>query len=164
MKNKEHYQEYNKEYRNENKDKLLQSREEHRKQKRDWDKKYYQKPEVKKRKREYLKNKKRTDKSYKIACNLRIRFIEVLKKYTKTGKIMSSGKYGVDYKAIIKHLKPFPEDLKNYEIHHIKPLCTFNFINKDGTQNLEEIKKAFAPENHILLTIKEHKEIHKIKK
>ena len=49
----------------------------------------------------------------------------------------------------------------NYDNHHIKPLYTLNLINKDYSINFEEIKKAFAPENHRLLTKKEHKKIHK---
>ena len=61
---------------------------------------------------------------------------------------MSSKKYGIDYKEIIEHLKPFPEDLSKYHIDHIIPLCSFRFINEDDSINFEEIKKAFAPENH----------------
>ena len=81
---------------------------------------------------------------------------------------MSSKKYGVDWKKVIEYLeknKLIPKDYstsKNkYDIHHIKPLHTFNFINKDGTTNLKEVGKAFAPENHIILTKEEHKEIHR---
>ena len=74
---------------------------------------------------------------------------------------MTSKKYGVDYKAIIEHLKPFPKDLENYDIHHIKPLHKFNFINEDGTTNLEEVRKSFTPKNLILLTEEEHIKIHK---
>ena len=51
----------------------------------------------------------------------------------------------MEYEAIINHLKPIPEDIRKYHIDHIKPLCSFNFINKDGSSNPEEIKKAFAP-------------------
>ena len=60
---------------------------------------------------------------------------------------MSSRKYGIDYKAIIKQLKPFPADLSNHHIDHIRPLCTFDL------ENPEEVKKAFAPENHQWLTV-----------
>jgi len=71
----------------------------------------------------------------------------MFRRYIKEGKIMTSKKYGIDYRAIIEHLKPFPENLKDYHIDHIKPLCSFNLINLDGSTNLKEIKKAFAPEN-----------------
>ena len=66
---------------------------------------------------------------------------------------MTSKKYGINYQAIIEYLKPLPENLSNYHIHHIKPLFTFDF------NNLEEIKKAFAPENHKLLLIEEHRKL-----
>jgi len=77
-------------------------------------------------------------------------FRNVLKRYSKTGKIMSSKKYGVDYKKIIEHLKPFPKDLSKYHIDHIIPLSWFDFSNP------KEIKWAFAPENHQWLTIQEN--------
>ena len=48
-------------------------------------------------------------------------------------------------------------NINDYEIHHIKELSSFNFKNEDGSPNFEEIKKAFAPENHQLLTIEEHR-------
>ena len=66
---------------------------------------------------------------------------------------MKSKDYGINYKKIIENLKPFPKDIENYEVHHIKPIYTFNFNDP------EEIKKAFAPKNHKLLTIQEHKKI-----
>ena len=64
---------------------------------------------------------------------------------------MSSKKYGINYKAIIEHLKPFPEDLLNYHIDHIKPICAFNL------NNLEEVRQAFSPENHQWLTAEENR-------
>ena len=92
------------------------------------------------------------DIQFTITINLRTRFRTALKIYSKTGKILTSRQYGIDYKAIIEHLKPFPEHISKYHIDHIRPLCSFNFINEDGSTNLEEIKIAFAPENHQLLT------------
>lgn len=67
---------------------------------------------------------------------------QAFKVYVKTGKIYNSKKYGVDYKAIIDHLKPFPEDLSKYHIDHIRPLCSFDLTDP------EQVKQAFAPENH----------------
>ena len=88
-------------------------------------------------------NKKyKEDKEYQIGVKLRNRFKQALKTYSKTGKIATSREYGIDYEAIIKHLTPFPEDIQNYHIDHIRPLCSFNLNDP------EEIKKAFAPENH----------------
>ena len=69
---------------------------------------------------------------------------------------MSCKKYGIDIAAIIKHLKPFPEDLSKYHIDHIKPLCSFDMNDP------EEVKKAFAAKNHRWLTKEEN--LKKIKK
>lgn len=159
--NKVKIKEYHKIYRKENQEKIKKYFEDNRFEFNKYQKQYHKKPEVLKRKRDYLRNKKIVDLSYKLSCALRTRFIEVLNKYTSTGKIMPSGKYGVDYKAIIEHLKPFPENISNYEIHHIKPLFTFKFVNADGSQNLEQIKEAFKPENHKWVTKEEHYKLHK---
>ncbi len=69
---------------------------------------------------------------------------------------MSSKKYGINFKEIVLSLKPFPENIKEYHIDHIKPLCSFTFTNENGSTNLDEIKTAFAPENHQWLTIQEN--------
>ncbi len=161
---KKHKKEYYKEYYEKNEEKKLK-----------YMKEYYQKPEVKQYRKEYdkeynQKNKKRirerngkytskrrkTDKNFNIVGRLRNLLRIALNTYTKTGKIMSASKYGVDYKAIIEFLKPFPKDLSKYHIDHRKPLCSFNFINEDGSTNLEEVKKAFSPENLQWLTIHEN--------
>lgn len=96
------------------------------------------------------------DWNFIISKRLRNRLRKCFLGYTKTGKIKSSKLYGVDFKAIIEHLKPFPEDRENYHIDHIRPLCSFEFCNEDGTTNLEEVGKAFAPKNHQWLTAKEN--------
>ena len=74
-----------------------------------------------------------------------------MKSYTKTGKVKSSKKYGIDWNKIIEHLKPFPKDLSNYEIDHIRPLCSFDL------ENPKEFEKAFNPQNHQWLTIQENR-------
>ncbi len=114
------------------------------------------KEKINKYQRKHKRYRRKTDKNYNIQCRLRRLFFQALKKYTKTGKYQISKKYGIYYKAIIEYLKPFPEDLSKYHIDHIRPLCSFNFINEDGSQNLEEIRKAFAPENHQWLTAHEN--------
>ncbi len=101
----------------------------------------------------YRKERRKIDKPFAIQILLRVRVIYAFKKYSKTGKIFSSKEYGIDYQAIIEHLKPLPENLYDYHIHHIKPLCTFDFNDP------EEIKKAFTPENHKLVLIEEHRKI-----
>ena len=83
----------------------------------------------------------------------------MLNHYIRTGKKRKGGKYKIDYAGIIEYLEPLPKSLKGYNIHHIKPLNKFNFVNKDNTLNFKEIQEAFKPENHQLLTIEEHRAI-----
>ena len=105
-------------------------------------KKYYQIPEVKIKINGYYKKRRKEDPIFKLKQNLRNRLSIAFKKYSKTGKIMKSKDYGIEYKKIIEHLKPFPKNIEDYEIDHIIPLSWFNF------NSLKEIKWAFAPENH----------------
>ncbi len=189
---KKYNKDYNKRYYPENKEKISKIGKKYRlenvgeisKRREKYEKEYNQRFEVKERKKKYnkdyywrnkiierernkkyIKDRKRTDEGFKLKCNIRCYFNKALNRFTKTGKIMSSKKYGVDYKGIIEHLKPLPNNLKEYDIHHIKPLFTFNFINKDGSTNLEEVKRAFAPENHkLMLTIEHRKLNHNIHK
>ncbi len=88
-------------------------------------------------------------------CRLRNEFRDGLNNYAE-GKKMPTNKYSISYMKILKYIGPCPGDRALYHIDHIRPLCSFNFINKDGTQNLEEIKKAFAPENHQWLLASEN--------
>lgn len=113
---------------------------------------YKQKPEVKLRRREKRRKYYRNNFHNKISILLRNSFCRALKHYSKTGKIKFSCEYGINYKAIIEHLKPLPKDIENYHVDHIIPLCRFDFNNP------EHIKIAFAPENHQWLTIKENLE------
>lgn len=94
------------------------------------------------KKNKYRKERKITNPKFRITCLLRNRFGKAIQIYTKTGKVRTSKQYGIDYYAIIEHLKPFPENIIEYHIDHIRPLCSFDL------EDPEEIKKAFAPENH----------------
>ena len=158
-KNKEKISEYQKKYRMNNYDKIREKKKIYHKNNRNRIRFFYynnkekykahrQLPEIKSRTNERKRHMKKENKNFAIIERLRVSCRRALRNYTKTGKVMSSIKYGIDYKAIIEHLKPFPADLSLYHIDHIKPLASFNFINKDDSTNLEEIKKAFAPENH----------------
>lgn len=115
---------------------------------------YYQlnKQIIKERNIAYQNQRRKTDPTYSLICKLRFRLYIILKRYSKTGKIKSAYEYGIDYKAIIEHLKPFPKDIENYHIDHIIPLSLFDFNNP------EHIKKAFAPTNHQWLTIEQNLE------
>ena len=152
-KRKEYYQknkDKKKKYRQENKEYIRKYRQENKDKIREQKRKYLKENKDKFRewRRKYLQESLKTDNNFVIKERLRILLCQALKHYTKTGKIRNSKQYGINYKLIIRHLKPFPEDLSKYHIDHIRPLCSFNFVNPDGSQNLEEIKIAFAPENH----------------
>src|SRR3989344_4702755 len=68
---------------------------------------YNSKPEIKKinriRTREYRRNHPEWRERHRRSLH------HALTKYTKTGKIMSSRKYGIDWKEVIKSLNPFPK-------------------------------------------------------
>lgn len=155
-----------KEYLNKNKEIILQKRKERYKlnveKERENNKKYYygNKRKINSYRNVYYKKRRQIDRNFLIKIRLRQKLSKTIKKYILYNKVGSSKEYGIDYKKIIEHLEPFPKDLSEYQIHHIKPLFTFNFLNDDGSTNLEEIKKAFAPENHVLITINEHRKIH----
>jgi len=104
-------------------------------------KEYGKRPEVRARIREKENWRLHNDKRYAIEDRLRRSLLHAMKKYSSTGKIMSSKKYGINWKDIIESLKPFPEKLNDYEIDHIIPLYAFD-LNKP-----DEIKRAFSPSN-----------------
>ncbi len=128
--------------------------------------KYYQlnKERKKKYRREYTQRdeiklyinqrdriRKREDFNYNIKIRLRHLLQKAMKNYSKTGKVMSSKKYEIDYNAIIEYLKPFPKDISQYHIDHIIPLSMWDFNNP------EYIRKAFLAENHQWLTVNQNR-------
>jgi len=98
----------------------------------------------------WIKNKIKNDLSFAIEQRLRRRLNHAINRYIKDKKYMKSNQFHIDYEKVIEHLKPFPKDIENYHIDHIVPLCLFDFNNPI------HIKKAFAPENHQWLTIKDN--------
>lgn len=50
-------------------------------------------------------------------------------------------------------------DRRDWEIHHIQPLDTFNFLNEDGTDNYDAIKEANKLSNLIPLFKEDHKKV-----
>ena len=66
------------------------------------------------------------------------------------GQKIHKNKYNIDYDAIINYLKPFPKDIQNYHIDHVIPLCSFDLTKE------QQLRKAFAPENHRWLLAKEN--------
>jgi len=89
----------------------------------------------------YNIKKRKEDPNFNMKHRLRSRLNVVLKKYGKRKKFPAS-KYGIDYEKIINHLKPFPKNIHEFHVDHIKPLCTFDLTDPI------QIKKAFAPQNH----------------
>ena len=123
----------------------------HRKKRAEYWKDYAKRPKVKKRIREKERWRRRTDLEFAVRDRLRRSLHHALTKYTKTGKIMSSRKYGIDWKEVIKSLNPFPKNISDYEIDHIIPLRTFKLTSPN------EVKKAFNPSNLQWLTIEENR-------
>ncbi len=112
---------------------------------------YGKRPEVRARIREKERLRRQMDAAFAIADRLRRSLHHALSQYSKIGKIMSSKKYGIDWKIIIESLKPFPENLKDFEIDHIIPLRMFDLTNPAN------IKKAFAPSNLQWLRMEENR-------
>jgi hypothetical protein len=114
-------------------------------------KEYGKRPNVMARINKKDRLRRKVDKEYAIADRLRRSLNHAMTKYSKEGKIMSSKKYGINWKEVIESLKPFPENLNNFEIDHIVPLHSFNLTD------IEEIKKAFSPFNLQWLTREENR-------
>lgn len=138
--NREKIGERSKQQHNDNRTKRIKTMKQYNNDNKERSKQYYQ--DNKERSNLNQRIRIKNDKLFAIKLRLRNRLRNALKAYSKNGKVKTSMEYGIDYKAIIEHLKPFPENRELYHIDHIKPLCSFNFEDK------EEIKKAFAPENH----------------
>ena len=160
LKNKKYINERNKKWKENNKDKIYEWHKINYLKNRDKllliSRKWYEsvdKKEYRRKKRNWENNKVKNDLNFKIKKTLRVRILKAFNLYTKTGKILNSKEYGIDYEGIIKYLsKTIPKDIKekNYVIDHIIPLCSFDLTNP------EEIKKAFAPENHRWLLAEEN--------
>ncbi len=123
----------------------------YREERRKFWKEYGKRPEIRARINAQRRLKFKTDKDFAVADRLRRSLNHAMTKYSETGKIMNSRRYGLNWKEIIDSLKPFPEDMGKFEIDHIIPLHTFNLTNP------EEVKKAFAPANLRWLTIEENR-------
>lgn len=108
-------------------------------------KEYLKDPRVKKMRSDWEKERRKNNVQYRIKKRLRANLLHAFNVYTDTGKIVSSRNYDIDWsKVLLKLLATLPRDFEpeKYHIDHIKPLVSFDL------ENPEEIKKAFAPENH----------------
>ena len=123
----------------------------YREKRKEYWKKYGKREEFRERVREREKLRRVADANFAIMGRLRKALRHAIRNYTNTGKIKKSREYGISWKEIIEHLKPFPEDIRKFEIDHIKPLHTFDLTKS------EQVKEAFSPENLQWLTIEENR-------
>ena len=103
---------------------------------------------------EYMRKQRLNNTQLAIGVRLRGLVSQAFRKYTTTGKIMVSSKYGIDYEAIIKHLGPHPNTCGingDFHIDHIIPISAFDLTD------LEQVKIAFAPSNHRWLLAHENR-------
>jgi hypothetical protein len=153
-KNKESVLEYQKQYRVNNKELVAERKKryyiDNKKSVVEYKKKYYEKQENKDKRNKLRKERYKNDPLFAVKLNLRGLLTQAFKRYSTKGKIMTSKKYGIDYKAVFDHLGPCPGPREEYHIDHIRPLCYFNF------DDIEQVKQAFAPENHQWLKAEEN--------
>ena len=112
---------------------------------------YIKRPEVRARINEKRRLRRNNNINFLIADRIRRSLSHALKNYSKTGKIWNSRKYGIEFDKIIERLKPFPIDIRKFEIDHIIPLSKFDL------NDIENVKKAFASSNLQWLTIEENR-------
>lgn len=102
----------------------------------------------------YVKMQRINNTQFAIAIRLRDLVSQAFERYTKTGKIMTSKKYGIDYAGIIAHLGPHPNTLGikgDFHIDHIIPVSFFDL------NDLDQVRIAFAPSNHRWLPASENR-------
>ena len=123
----------------------------YREKRREYWRNYGKRPEIRIRINEKEKTRRQIDVKFAITDRLRRSLNHALSKYSKTGKIMNSKKYGINWEEIMEGLKPFPENLRNFEIDHIIPLHIFDLTNP------KKVKEAFSPSNLQWLTREENR-------
>jgi len=104
----------------------------------------------KSRRNELYKIRIKTDSSFLIQKRLRNRLRKAVISFSNNGNCKTADEYGINYQAIMEQLGPCPGNRKDFHIDHIVPLCRFDF------NNIEQVKQAFAPENHQWLTAEEN--------
>jgi len=144
LRNKDRISKLHKKYYLKNKDKIIESR-----------KQYYQKNKgkINEHVMQYATKRRASDENFLIRLRLRSSLYYALNYYTRTGKILSSRKYGIDLRTIIKKLTPLPfpiSERSKWHIDHVRPISSFDLTNP------EEIRKCFSADNLQWLTAKEN--------
>jgi prenyltransferase beta subunit len=135
------YKQYQKEYRIKNHNKLLVQKRVYRKINRLKIQKYHKEyifnnlEKTRKRMREYIKNRQVVDTNFALSVKYRRRLWAAISIYLETGKITKSRDKTIDYKKIIEHIGKCPGERKDWNIDHIKPLCSFNLVNPQELQD-----------------------------
>lgn len=166
-KHAEYAKKYDKKYREKNKERISSTKKKYREDNKSRLKEYFRENYMKNRKKKlakskvyYQKNKqkrnkynaswraikRRTEPSFRVVDLLRHRLWTAFQLYSSGKKVKTADEYGINYQKICDHLGPMPNDGEKYHIDHIVPICLFDFDDTD------QIKKAFAPENHQWLT------------
>lgn len=96
------------------------------------------------------RKKRATDLNVMISGRIRARVYIAIKVHAQ-GKPTGISKYGLDLLAIATHLGPPPGPPHEYQVDHVIPVCMFDMTDP------EQVKRAFAPENHQWLHIDAHK-------
>jgi DNA modification methylase len=160
--NKKKLSEYKKKYYTNNKETILKKRKDYvsanpekikawAEENPDKIKSYGKSKRFKKYRLNYEKERRSKDFEFWLKKTLRRRLNYILKK--KLGiERLPSRKYGIDFKAIAEHLGPCPGFRSEWHVDHIVPLSKFDF------RNPEDVRKAFAPENHQWLLAKDNLE------
>ena len=116
-------------------------------------KEYYEDNKEEKLKRALERHHERykTDEGYKIRRLLGTALGSVIRHYIKTGRVIHPmKKYCIDWDGIMNVLTPIPKPRKDYHVDHIIPLYKFDLTN------WEQVRIAFAPENHRWLLVKDN--------
>jgi len=90
----------------------------------------------------------KNDENFRLVSLLRSRLRKAIKGLVNAPKTVNG--VCIDFKAIVKFLGPRPDDEETWHVDHIAPLCSFDLSDP------EQLRKAFAPENHQWLKAKDN--------
>ena len=152
IKNRDTLKKYKKQYREKNKEHISKHLKEYCKA---------HKEELKIKKREYIKNRSKKDPIFRMKALCRAMVRRCLKNKKKDRTQVILGYSPNDLKEYLESLfyGDMCWDVLNWDIHHVKPIDTFNFINEDGTDNYSAIREANVLNNLVPLFKEDHKKL-----